>query len=130
LDTRAQILTAVQPLIEHFMHTLGIDEAVFALIWEFYLFKEIFSPLMPSREFWQTRRGQCASVSGARVDSPPSGAQVPWAPLCAIALRLCDLPCSEAAVERVFSHLRFLFGDYRHSLSPDLIEAMLVIRLN
>jgi hypothetical protein len=40
------------------------------------------------------------------------------------------LPCSEAAVERAFSHLRIICGDHRHSLKPDLLDALLVNRLH
>jgi hypothetical protein len=40
------------------------------------------------------------------------------------------LPCSEASVERVFSHLKIIVGDHRHSLRDDILEALLTIRLN
>jgi hypothetical protein len=83
---------------------------------------------MGTREFWRMKRGVCASGETPTADS--RWTRLPRASLCEIALRLWRLPFGGAAVEWVFSHLRFLFGDYRHSLTPGLVEALLVIKLN
>jgi hypothetical protein len=46
-----------------------------------------------------------------------------------IGKRLIQFPSSEAAVERLFSHLRYLFGSYRMSMGDDLIKALIQIRM-
>jgi hypothetical protein len=127
LDTRAEVFNTVHPLIAHFQSILGFDSKTFGFIWHFCLYNGLPLTGMTS-EFWASKRAVCAVVETPTAESRDT--HVPWAPLCEVALRLHKLPCSEAAVERVFSHLRFLFGDYRHSLAPERVDALLVVRLN
>jgi hypothetical protein len=123
----AEVFNAVNPLIAQFQSILGFDSRTFGLIWHFYLYNAL-PPTGMTSEFWASKRAICAVVETPAAES--RDIRVPWAPLCEVSLRLHKLPCSEAAVERVFSHLRLLFGDYRHSLAPELVDAMLVIRFN
>lgn len=43
---------------------------------------------------------------------------------------LFGIPPSQSAVERSFSQLSFIFNSLRNSLSPALLEKLLLIRLN
>ena len=47
-----------------------------------------------------------------------------------IALGLLSMPCSEAAVERLFSHLKYLFGNRNTESSEELINAELGIKMD
>jgi hypothetical protein len=40
------------------------------------------------------------------------------------------MSCSEAGVEKAFSRIGLIFGDHRNPIQDDLIEALLVIRLD
>lgn len=47
-----------------------------------------------------------------------------------IAMILYAIPPTEVEIERDFSHLEFIYTSRRYKLSPDLLEAILVIHLN
>jgi hypothetical protein len=47
-----------------------------------------------------------------------------------MAIRLTQLPCSEAAVERALSQLKVIFGDRKHHMLSDLLGALLFTRTN
>lgn len=49
--------------------------------------------------------------------------------LAEIAIRIINMPCSEAAVERLFSHLKYLYGKKNYQQSDDLLNAQLGIRM-
>lgn len=49
--------------------------------------------------------------------------------LAEIAIRFLNMPCSEAAVERLFSHLKYLFGKKNYNMSDKLLNAELGIRM-
>lgn len=46
-----------------------------------------------------------------------------------IAIRLLIMPCSEATVERMFSHLKYLYGPRNQDSSPELINAEMAIKM-
>jgi hypothetical protein len=39
-----------------------------------------------------------------------------------MAIRITLLPCSEAAIKRVFSQLKLIFRDQRESMKDDLVK--------
>jgi hypothetical protein len=125
-DLHTEIASAIDPLLVYFERKLGLDRRIVNLIFRHYLTEELFPGSVRTLTFWECKRE--AMVPMATENSQVE--LVPYRPLCEIALLLCGLPCSEASVERAFSHLRFLFGDYRQSLGAEIVEAMLVIRLN
>lgn len=47
-----------------------------------------------------------------------------------IALRLLSMPCSEAAVERLFSHMKYLFGNRNTDSAQELVNAELGIKMD
>ncbi|KAK8878565.1 hypothetical protein M9Y10_005345 [Tritrichomonas musculus] len=49
--------------------------------------------------------------------------------LAELAIRILNMPCSEAAVERLFSHLKFVFGKKNYNKSDDLLNEELGIRM-
>jgi hypothetical protein len=63
-------------------------------------------------------------VQGDRDES------IPFAPLAEMALILLRMPCRESEVERVFSHLRCLFGNHDRHTWDDLVEARLTVVVN
>lgn len=46
-----------------------------------------------------------------------------------LAIRLLNMPCREAAVERLFSHLKYLFGKKNYQTSEQLLNVELGIRM-
>ena len=65
-----------------------------------------------SYQYWETLRGDQETAR-----------------LAEIAIRILQMPCSEASVERLFSHLKYLFGKKNYNLSDDILNAQLGIRL-
>jgi hypothetical protein len=126
-DVQTDIRSAVEEPLSQFQFRLGIDPITLHLILNHYLAEETFPDSVKTTDFWKEKRELMVPIN-MEIGGEPQ--QVPYLPLCEIALRLCGLPCSEASVERAFSQLRFIFGDYRQSLGAELVEAMLVIRLN
>jgi hypothetical protein len=55
---------------------------------------------------------------------------VAYRPVADIALIASRLPCSEGGVERAFSWLGLIFGDYRKSIHDDYVEPLLVIKVH
>ena len=49
--------------------------------------------------------------------------------LAEIAIRIINMPCSEIPVERLFSHLKYLYGSKNYQMSEDLLHAQLTIRM-
>lgn len=47
-----------------------------------------------------------------------------------IACIILSVPPTQASVERSFSGLKFLFSDYRHGLSEQMLENLMIIHLN
>ena len=50
--------------------------------------------------------------------------------LAEIAIRIISMPCSELPVERMFSHMKYLFGSKNYSQSEDLLNCQLGIRMD
>ena len=46
-----------------------------------------------------------------------------------IFIRIINMACSELPVERLFSHLKYLYGSKDYSKSEDLLNAQLAIRM-
>ena len=46
-----------------------------------------------------------------------------------IAIRIINMACSELPVERLFSHLKYLYGSKDYNKSDDLLNAQLAIRM-
>ena len=49
--------------------------------------------------------------------------------LAEISIRIINMPCSEAAVERFFSHLKYVFGKKNLNTSDELLDAEMGIRM-
>lgn len=49
--------------------------------------------------------------------------------LAEIAIRIINMPCTEAAVERFFSHLKYVFGKKNYNTSDELLDAEMGIRM-
>lgn len=49
--------------------------------------------------------------------------------LAEIAIRIINMACSELPVERLFSHLKYLYGSKDYNKSEDLLDAQLAIRM-
>ena len=47
-----------------------------------------------------------------------------------VAYEISNIPCSEAPVERFFSHLVSILSPQRHNLSPELIQAISIVKMN
>jgi hypothetical protein len=60
----------------------------------------------------------------------PSPVSAFRSPIAEMVLVFLGMPCSEAEVERVFAHLRRLFGDHAQHSRGDLVEARLTIMMN
>jgi hypothetical protein len=43
---------------------------------------------------------------------------------------MAQFPSSEAAVERLFSHLRYLLGFYRLNMGDELVKALIRVRMH
>ncbi len=70
--------------------------------------------------FWTDSLGQYITCNGVEIKMQP---------LAQCALILLVLPASEAVVERVFSVLKGIHTDQRASLKPDILDALLRIKL-
>jgi hypothetical protein len=116
--SKATVFAATYPLLSHFRTIFGADPGLFDGIWQHYLASELWTVGQPPEQFWSQRLG------------PWGEHHISWFPLAQTALILIRLPCSEAAVERAFSHLRYVLGTRRQSMGEDLLDAILVIRLN
>ncbi len=46
-----------------------------------------------------------------------------------IAIRILNYPCSENPLERLFSHLKYLYGPKNYNRSEDLLNAQLSIKM-
>ena len=46
-----------------------------------------------------------------------------------IAIRILNYPCSENPLERLFSHLKYLYGPKNINRSEDLLNAQLSIKM-
>lgn len=51
-------------------------------------------------------------------------------PLYPLAKILLSMPFSETSVEMIFSFLKYLHNDYRTSLSPEMVDAIMFLRSN
>jgi hypothetical protein len=47
-----------------------------------------------------------------------------------VTISVTQLPCSEAAVERAFSHLKILLAKTKHHMLNDLLGCLLFLRTN
>lgn len=47
--------------------------------------------------------------------------------LAEMAIRIINMPCSEIPVERLFSHIKYLYGSKNYQISEDLLHAQLTI---
>jgi hypothetical protein len=74
--------------------------------------------------FWRREQSRTSSFGWGGHTTPAS-----YIPLSIMAEMLLTLPCSEAAVERVFSHFKIITGDHRYPLGDEILEALLTIRL-
>jgi hypothetical protein len=119
--SKSIVVTKVYRLLSHFRVIFGTDPSLFEGTWLNYLTTEQWIPGQRPEDFWRQRVGPWGWSRDA------IGAQS-WFALAQMALILIRLPCSEAAVERVFSHLRLVLGTRRQSMGEDLLDAILVVR--
>jgi hypothetical protein len=114
----------VQPLVRYFASMLGTDFQLMDYLWAHYLTTVDPGRMGDPLAFWT------ASLVVNLI--PPRGMtrDCPLWPLAQMALILHHLPCSESAVERVFSVLREILGTRQQAMKEDLIEARLMKMLN
>jgi hypothetical protein len=122
LGSTRKVDALIAPSLEHFRTFLyATEEQVFHRASRTYLNGMQFPEGENKRDFW---------VRQAAVHLPYRGQSIPFAPVAEMALILLRMPCSESEVERVFSHLRRLFGDHARHTRDDRVEARLTIMMN
>jgi hypothetical protein len=126
LDSKEQVWKQITPAFNFFIDLLGLDkDLLHATLHEYFdgtprwAYTGINEPTL---KFW-ARIHAAISPTGSYRD-PKS-----LTPLATLARILCQLPLSEVEAERVFSHMKRLFGDRSRSTGDDLIEARLTIKL-
>jgi hypothetical protein len=123
VDSQASFWTQIQPSLGFFSDLFGAPLQLIRETLEEHLALGYTRPGEPPLVFW--RRVLTGSRDNDSYRRPGS-----HMPLAIMAMVLCNLPLSEADVERVFSHMRQLFGDRSRSMAADLIEARLTIKLH
>jgi hypothetical protein len=114
--TKALVDFMILPLLFQFRGILSADGVAFLKEWKLYLQAAPLHEPGTTREFWTELR--------ASEGCSPRGH------LAQMALILLMMPVSEAEVERLFSRMRFIFGDRSRRTLEDLIEARLMLQIN
>jgi hypothetical protein len=122
--SRQSVVAWTEGVRKQFEVIIGADSRMFALTWTDYLHHAEFGADDSVLTFWQREQSRTSSFGSTGYEGPVS-----YIPLSMMAEMLLTLPCSEGAVERVFSHFKIITGDHRHSLGDDILEALLTIRL-
>jgi hypothetical protein len=121
--SKVTIVEKTHPLLRHFGQVFGANQGGLEAAWHYYLAAELWPRGQPPDVFWRRRHGPWGSSADGNLRRS-------WFVLAEMALVMIRLPCSEAAVARVFSHLRFVLGTRRQSMGEDLLDAILVVRMN
>jgi hypothetical protein len=123
LSSKESVDRLVRPLLEQFREFLGADATVWYDTWNEHRSGRGVADGTTTSEYWRTREVDAI----AREHGAPFR---PWSHLATMARILGHLPCSEAAVERLFSLMRLIFGTRSQSMLEDLIEARLFLMLH
>jgi hypothetical protein len=123
--SRRSVVDLTKSVRNQFETIIGADPQMFAWTWNDYLHHAVFREDDSVLSFWRREQSRTSSFGWGG-----HGVRVNYLPLSTMAEMLLTLPCSEAAVERVFSHFKIITGDHRHSLGDDILEALLTIRLH
>jgi hypothetical protein len=123
LDSQAQVWSQIAPSLAFFTDLLGADPKIIAGTLSEYIERGYPRKNETSLSFWM-------GVKAGTMDNDSYREPQSYFPLAVMAMILIRLPLSEAEVERVFSHMRQLFGDRARSMHMDLIEARLTIKLD
>jgi hypothetical protein len=121
-DSKQRVWQLIEPVISWFEDLLGSSQGLIRLNLKEHLSVPHPHPLQPTVDFWLGVQAAAPTGSYSRPQSRY--------PLGLMGQILAQLPLSEADVERVFSHMRQLFGDRAQSMGDDLIEARLTIKLD
>jgi hypothetical protein len=123
LDSQAQVWKQIAPALNFFTDLMGAERGLIGGTLKDYFDRGYPQKKEGSIRFWQ-------GVLGGTMDQGSYRKPHSFFPLAMMALILCRLPLSEAEVERVFSHMRQLFGDRARAMGNDLIEARLTLKLD
>jgi hypothetical protein len=113
--------SGVSELRKFFQLKLGADYEA----WEYYFNAESIDYTGTITEFWTRGRGP-------QLPSPSRGRPrlVPYLLFAETGISLSQLPCSQAAVERAFSHLRIIIAKRKEHMLNDLLGALRFLRTN
>jgi hypothetical protein len=119
LSSKESVRGLIAPLLEHFREFLGADRRVWSDTWNAHITTQWFPE---GDNYWSFRRGAALPKT---ADAPLR----PWSHIATMAAILMHLPCSEAAVERLFSLMRLVLGTRRQAMQEDLLEARVFLMI-
>jgi hypothetical protein len=123
MQTKESLNDLSRSFRQYFRILLGCSVALLDATWYYYLEHAQFRDDDSTISFWTRTRARLVILDG--FSDPCS-----LGPLGEMGMILARLPCSEASVERVFSHMRHMLGDRAQTMHGDLLEARLTIKLN
>jgi hypothetical protein len=124
VNSQASVWSIIGPTLAFFTTLLGAAPELIRSTLQDYLAEGYTKEGQAPLDFWSDMLAQAQTCKARTYLQPKSRVA-----LAIMALVLCNLPLSEAEAERVFSHMRQLFGDRARSMGDDLIEARLTIKL-
>jgi hypothetical protein len=119
LSSKESVQGLIAPLLEHFREFLGADHRVWYDTWNAHITTQAFPG---GDNYWTLRRV-------AALPKTANAPLRPWSHIAAMASILMHLPCSEAAVERLFSLMRLVLGTRRQAMQEDLLEARVFLMI-
>jgi hypothetical protein len=123
MQTKESLNDLTHSFRQYFQIILGCSAALLDATWHHYLEHAKYRDDESTISFWTRTRAKIITIE--RFSDHCS-----LGPLGEMSLILARLPCSEASVERVFSHMRQMLGDRAQAMHGDLLEARLTIKLN
>jgi hypothetical protein len=121
--TKTIVVETTAVLRGRFADLLGAPADLLEMTWDHYLQTGEFHRSESEGEYSTRVRAETVRIGGLPVLHS-------CGPLGEMGLILTTMPASEAAAERIFSHVRNLFGQRGHAMASDLLEARVVAKLN
>jgi hypothetical protein len=119
---QATALRNIQPFLCHFRDLFQADSEQFLRAFGEYLLAAVWPTGQPAVRFWD--------VLATYRPTHFSEERASYRLIATMALILMRMPCSEAEVERVFSHMRAIIGRYSARTKRDLLESRLILQMN
>jgi hypothetical protein len=120
--TQKSVRAQIDEFLKHFIRLFQVDQGGFFLAFDIYLTILKWPADQPGEAFWKW--------VWTLPSTEHSTAMACYQWIAIMALIVMRMPCSEAAVERLFSRMRQIVNKRSRRIRRDLLEARLILQMN